>query len=79
MSYHNPALQAYPRSQHAPAIPLQQDASILEWLEKSGRMMERVSDVELLPKEDEEINALMGSDDGYDDDDDDDDTLDLDD
>ncbi|NEQ98844.1 MAG: DUF3134 domain-containing protein [Cyanothece sp. SIO2G6] len=77
MTYRNPALRAYSRKQHAPAIPLQQDASILEWLEKSGRMMERVSDVELLPKEDEEINALMGGDDGYDDDDDD--TLDLDD
>ncbi|MGK7891772.1 MAG: DUF3134 domain-containing protein [Leptolyngbyaceae cyanobacterium] len=78
MSYNNPALQSYPRKQHAPVIPLQQDASILEWLQRSGRMMERPSESDLLPKEDEEINALMGGDDGYEDDEDDD-SLELDD
>ncbi|NET09916.1 MAG: DUF3134 domain-containing protein [Merismopedia sp. SIO2A8] len=71
MNYNNPALRVYSRKQHAPLIPLQRDASILEWLERSGRMMERVSEVEVVPEEDAEINALMGNDDGYDDDDDD--------
>jgi len=71
MSYNNPALRSYPRSQHAPVIPLQQDASILEWLRRSGRIMERPTESDLPPKEDEEINALMGNDDDYDDDDDD--------
>ncbi|NEP76272.1 DUF3134 domain-containing protein [Okeania sp. SIO2G5] len=73
MSYNNPALRAYPRKQHAPVIPLQRDASILEWLERSGRMMERAIDPNFPVEEDEEINALMGNDDSYDDDDDDDD------
>ena len=79
MSYHNPALRAYPRKQHAPVIPLQRDASILEWLERSGRMMERAADPNFPVEEDEEINALMGNDDSYDDDDDDDDSLAIDD
>lgn len=73
MSYKNPALRAYPRKQHALVIPLQENASILEWLERSGRMMEKPIDPSFPPKEDDEINALIGNDDGYEDDDDDDD------
>ncbi|MEB3359590.1 MAG: DUF3134 domain-containing protein [Synechococcales bacterium] len=76
---HNPALQQFPRNQPAQVIPTQQGDSILEWLENSGRMMARESDEEVsfdFPKEDAEINELMGNDDAYDDDDD---ALDLDD
>ena len=72
MSYQNPALRSYPRKQHSLVIPLQENASILEWLEKSGRMMEKPIDSSLPPKEDDEINALIGNDDDYEDDDDDD-------
>ncbi|MEM9218337.1 MAG: DUF3134 domain-containing protein [Cyanobacteria bacterium P01_F01_bin.150] len=72
MSYHNPALRSYPRSQHAAAIPLQRNGSILEWLERSGRMMEKIVDPNFPQKEDDEINALIGNDDNYEDDDDDD-------
>lgn len=71
MSYHNPALRAYSRKQHAMVIPLQKNASILEWLEQSGRMMEKPIDPSFPPKEDDEINALIGNDDNYEDDDDD--------
>jgi hypothetical protein len=67
----NPALRAYPRSQHAPVIPLQKDASILAWLENTGRLLDRDSDDTFFGDEEEEINELMaGEDDGFDDDDD---------
>ncbi len=69
----NPALRAYPRSQHAPLIPMQGEASILAWLESTGRLRER-DDVEASSdrEEEEEINELMdGEDNSFDDDDDD--------
>ncbi|MGF1496732.1 MAG: DUF3134 domain-containing protein [Elainellaceae cyanobacterium] len=75
---HNPALQQFPRSQPAQVIPTQQGDSILEWLENSGRMMAVESQEDSgfdFPKEDAEINELMGNDDSYEDDDD---ALDLD-
>lgn len=78
----NPALHEIPRSQPAAVIPLQRDASILDWLEKTGRLIAReTADLPEYADEEEEINALMGADDGgFDDiDDDDDDSLDLDD
>lgn len=76
----NPALHEQPRSQAAPVIPVPREASILSWLEGTGRLLAReVGDTEF-SEEEEEINALMGSEDSsFDDDDDDDDSLDLDD
>ena len=68
----NPSLRAQPLSQMAPVIPPNTKASILNWLEGTGRLMER-DPVEAKPKEDdeiEEINALMGDTDPYDDDED---------
>ncbi|MEO0491030.1 MAG: DUF3134 domain-containing protein, partial [Cyanobacteria bacterium J06659_2] len=74
MAY-NPSLRAIPRSEHAAVIPLQQNASILKWLEGTGRLIPR-EPVEVVKEVDEanneEITDLMGGDDGYDDDDDDD-------
>jgi Protein of unknown function (DUF3134) len=77
----NPALRETPRHARAAVIPLQRDASILDWLEGTGRLLARdVQEVDYRDDE-EEINALMaGEDNSFDiDDDDDDDVLDLDD
>lgn len=74
---YNPSLRQLARRDPAAVIPVQRDASILDWLEKTGRLIPR-DPVETLPKEEssEEISDLMGGDDSsYDDDDD----LDLDD
>lgn len=76
----NPALHQQPRTQPAAVIPVQRDASILDWLEGTGRLLSRESsDFDFLHEE-EEINELMAGDDSsFDVDDDDDDSLDLDD
>lgn len=66
----NPALRAFPRKQPAGVISNDRQVSILEWLEKSGRLMEREGDDQDLPKEDIEINELMGNEDNFEDDDD---------
>lgn len=77
---HNPALYEIPRNQNAPVIPPQRDASILDWLEGTGRLLERDSGVFDYRDDEEEINDLMGSEDNsFEPDDDDDDSLDLDD
>lgn len=77
----NPALHETPREQPAAVIPVQRDASILDWLEGTGRLLARevVADVDF--RDDEaEINELMASDDSsFDLDDDDDDFLEVDD
>ncbi|MCU0571113.1 MAG: DUF3134 domain-containing protein [Oculatellaceae cyanobacterium Prado106] len=81
MENHNPALHQVPRSQPATVIPLQRDASILGWLEGTGRLLARdTQDFDYRDESDEEINDLMtGEDNSFDVDDDDDDALDLDD
>lgn len=68
----NPSLREQPLSQLAPVIPPNKKASIISWLEGTGRLMDQEV-IEEKPKEDEEIeeiNALMGDSDSYDDDDD---------
>lgn len=70
---HNPALRQQTRSEQATPIPLQHDASMLDWLESTGRLLARDTDEKASDDENEqEISDLMGNDDGYDDDDDDD-------
>jgi hypothetical protein len=77
---HNPALYEVPRNQPAPVIPPQRDASILDWLEGTGRLLARDSAVYDYRDDEEEINELMaGDDNSFEIDDDDDDALDLDD
>ena len=74
---YNPSLRQLSRKAPATVIPIQRDASILAWLERTGRLIPRDS-IDPLPKEEnsEEISDLMGGEDSsYDDDDD----LDLDD
>jgi hypothetical protein len=77
----NPALHQIPRNRPAAVIPLQRDASILDWLESTGRLLAReTGDFDFLDEEDPEINDLMsGEDNSFDDVDDDDDALELDD
>jgi hypothetical protein len=75
----NPALHEVPRSQPASPIPLQRDASILDWLEGTGRLLAReVVEPEYLGDE-AEITELMSGEDNSFDVDDDDDSLELDD
>ncbi|KAI9132374.1 DUF3134 domain-containing protein [Acaryochloris sp. CCMEE 5410] len=68
----NPSLREQPREQKAPIMESRQDASILGWLEGSGRLMDRDTQERaktvLEEDESEEINALMGGDDDADDD-----------
>ncbi len=76
----NPSLRQESRDQRAAIIPVQQESSILDWLESSGRLLAREGgDLDYLDDE-EEINELMaGDDNSFDLDDDDDSDLDLDD
>lgn len=75
---HNPALYEVPRNQPAPVIPPQRDASILDWLEGTGRLLSRDSSSYDYRDDEEEINELMaGEDNSFEIDDDDDDALDL--
>jgi hypothetical protein len=77
---HNPALHEVPRNQPAAVIPPQRDASILDWLEGTGRLLARETGDFDYREDEEEINELMaGDDNSFDIDDDDDDSLDLDD
>lgn len=70
----NPSLREQSRQQKAPIMKSRQDASILGWLEGSGRLMERESQerAKTTMKEDEgeEINALIGAEDNFDEDED---------
>ncbi len=74
---YNPALRQQPRSQPASVIPPQENASILAWLESSGRLLAREAGDPDFRENEEEISALMsGEESDYDDDDD---SMDLDD
>lgn len=67
---YNPSLHQYRRNDVAPVLPPSTSPSILDWLEGSGRLIDRdVKDTEQKEEDEEEISALMGAD-NYDDDDD---------
>ncbi|MBC7823729.1 MAG: DUF3134 domain-containing protein [Candidatus Parcubacteria bacterium] len=76
---YNPSLREEPRDQRAAVIPVQQESSILDWLEKSGRLLAReVQEVEVGVTEDvDDINQFISEDDNSFDLDDDDDDLDA--
>ena len=71
----NPSLREQPREQKAPIMESRKDASILGWLEGSGRLMEREGQerAKTRMKEDdgEEINALIGVEEDFDEEDED--------
>ncbi|HEY9751966.1 MAG TPA: DUF3134 domain-containing protein [Coleofasciculaceae cyanobacterium] len=74
---YNPSLREEPRNQRAAVIPVNRDASILDWLESTGRLLARdSSEIDYLLEEEEEISELMGSDDSFDLEDDNDTDLD---
>jgi hypothetical protein len=69
----NPSLTQTPRYQIADVILLEYETSILHWLERIGRLIDRTSDNdENLLSSEEEIAELIENDGKYDDDDDDD-------
>ncbi len=77
---YNPSLREEPRHQPAGVIPLQQEPSILDWLQRTGRLLDRDSNEPGYLDEEEDISDLMSGDEGgFDDDDDDDDGVGLDD
>ena len=81
MVHYNPSLREEDRDQPAAVVPFAREASILDWLEQSDRLLPREEEPEKAPRdEEEEISALMGDSSSFsEDDDDDDDDLDLDD
>jgi hypothetical protein len=79
--FNNPSLKECSRTQLAPVLPLSQDADLLAWLESSGRLIAReaVPEPEFPINDEEEISALMGSEDNSYEDDSEEDTFDADD
>ncbi len=69
----NKSLREEPREQLAEVIPVRQHASILDWLESTGRLRDRETRDDQYTDEEEEIAELMGSEDSFYDEDDDDD------
>lgn len=80
MSNYNPSVRQIPRGQPADVISLQQDSSILKWLEGTGRLIPRepIDSVGDEP-EPEELADLMANEDKDDDTEDDEMSLDDDD
>ncbi|MGL5195262.1 MAG: DUF3134 domain-containing protein [Chroococcales cyanobacterium] len=68
---YNPSLREESRYKIADVIPLQQETSILDWLESNGRLIAREEKESEYAIDEEEIASLMAVEDsGYDDDDD---------
>lgn len=68
MEHKNPALVQEPRYEPAIVIPLKQEASLLDWLKASNRLIPReVVEVEKTKPTDDDLDVLM---DGDNDDDD---------
>jgi hypothetical protein len=70
----NSPLREEPRNQRADVIPLKQESSLLEWLQTNGKIIAREVHEPDFQDDEEEIDSLMGVEDGigYDLDDDDD-------
>ncbi|QKQ76754.1 DUF3134 domain-containing protein [Nostoc sp. TCL240-02] len=70
----NSPLREEPRNQRAHVIPLKPESSLLDWLENKGRIITRDVQEPDFQNGEEEIDSLMGVEDGigYDLDDDDD-------
>ncbi|MDJ1176902.1 DUF3134 domain-containing protein [Roseofilum capinflatum] len=65
----NPSLRETPRSQLAPILPSPPTESLVDWLEKTGRMSTREVQDEDFVDDDADISELMeGNDDNYDED-----------
>ena len=74
----NSSLREEPRNQQAGVIPARNEASLLDWLESSGRLISRTTqETEDFLAEEEEISGLIDVDDVTYDLDDDSEELDL--
>ncbi|MDJ0620328.1 MAG: DUF3134 domain-containing protein [Calothrix sp. MO_192.B10] len=71
----NSPLREAPRNQRADIIPLKQESSLLDWLQSSGRLIARDVHEQKSSEEEEDVESMLGVEDGigYDDDDFDDD------
>jgi Protein of unknown function (DUF3134) len=71
----NSPLRENPRNQRADVIPLKQESSLIDWLQTNGRLITRDVHEPNFTDDQEEIDSLIGVEDGigYDLDDDDDD------
>lgn len=69
---YNPSLREESRYKIADVIPLQQETSILDWLESNGRLIAREEKESEFAIDEEEIAALMSVDNTYDEDEDND-------
>jgi hypothetical protein len=67
----NSPLREAPRNQRADLIPLKQESSLLDWLKSSGRLIARDVHEAHSPEEEEDVESMLGVEDGigYDDDD----------
>ena len=64
MEHKNPALVQEPRYEPAIVIPLKQEASLLDWLKASNRLIPReVVEVEKTKPTDDDLDVLMDGDD----------------
>lgn len=74
----NPSLHEEPRRRRASPIPVGPNASMLDWLQSTGRLIARGDDEgEFLPTDsDEEIADMLVGEDTYDSSDDDDSDID---
>ena len=64
MEHKNPALIQEPRYEPAIVIPLKQEASLLDWLKASNRLIPReVIEVEKTKPTDDDLDVLMDGDD----------------
>lgn len=63
----NLSMTQTPRHQIADVIPLEHETSILDWLERSGRLLDRTNTEEELLDPEEEIAELIENDNKYDD------------
>lgn len=72
----NPSLRQEPRYEPARVIPVNKDSSIIEWLERTGRLIPREKEERELVLPDEiELSEFMDTDDTYDVDIDDDEEI----
>ncbi|MBE9214406.1 MAG: DUF3134 domain-containing protein [Nostocales cyanobacterium 94392] len=76
----NSPLYEVPRSRRASVIPLKQEPSLLDWLQANGRLISRDPVEPQVKEQEQDINSLMGIEEGvgdyeFDDDDDDDDVI----
>ncbi|MBE9039821.1 DUF3134 domain-containing protein [Oscillatoriales cyanobacterium LEGE 11467] len=59
----NPSLKQLPRHEAAEVIPLNQETSILDWLQATGRLIPRDEDEQASSQQDEGLDGLIVEDD----------------